>query len=141
MARMKHHFPRIPPKPTWWQRQKKRLGYWWRRTRARIACWVLGIDRFEVKMKGTIRSWKSNIQGLCLTLDGNIDLMDGGTFTHNEGTVTMAALSTRPLKNFTVVTSGELVCGGTITCSHCGQSWKSWGEELHAADCPTLDRQ
>lgn len=85
------------PKPTWWQRQKKRLAYWWRRTRSRIACWVLGIDRPEVKMKGTIKSWESNIQGLCLTLDGDINLTEGGTFTHNEGTVTMTTFSNGPL--------------------------------------------
>jgi len=85
-------FRRIPP-PTWWQRQKKKLGYWWRRTRARIACWVLGIDHFDIKMKGTIKNWETNIQGLHLTLDGDIDLMgDGAKFTHNDGTVTIDAL-------------------------------------------------
>ena len=90
----KCYFPGIPPKPTWRQRQKKRLAHWWRRTRSRIACKVLGIKQFEVKMEGTIKSWDSNIQGLCLTLDGDIDLMGSDAkFTHNEGTVTIESLN------------------------------------------------
>ena len=112
-------FRRIPP-PTWWQRQKKKLGYWWRRTRSRIACWVLGIDHFDIKMKGTIKSWETNIQGLHLTLDGDIDLMgDGAKFTHNEGTVSIDTLTVgatyNPFTDEYVESDGTTLIGDSRT--------------------------
>jgi len=94
----KCYFPGVPPKATWWQRQKKALKRWWLHQRVRLALWILRIDCFNIKMKGTIKNWETNIPEFYLTLDGNIDLMEeDAKFTHMNGTVTMTACSVGPI--------------------------------------------
>ena len=127
--------------PTWWQKWKKATKRWWLRRRVRLALWILRIDRFDIKMTGTIKSWVTNIPEYHLTLDGDVDLMGGGKFTHNEGTVTFDTLSVGTPLSPTITTVGDIAFakGGTLTCSHCGKSWSA--DEYGGHNCPKREEE